>query len=1124
MHTLSTAVLMMLAFSAAPGPPTGRPLEQSLIEEDPRALAKAVRERGDAARGAAVFYLQYMTCVKCHSVEGGGVSRGALGPDLSALGKHVTDLYLIESVLKPSAVIKKGYETITVATTDGQTIVGLLDSETPDAIILRDPTRDGFKRKIARSSIEDRKNNGPSIMPAGLVNGLASRDQFLDLIRYLREIADGGQVRALALRPDPARALGLVLPDYESKIDHAAMIAELGPDNLARGEAIYRRVCANCHGTKDKLGSMPTSLRFATGRFKNGSDPLSLYRTLTTGFGQMPPQTWMVPSQKYDVIHYVRETFLKSENPTQYVAVDQPYLARLPKGTTRGPEPSKIEAWSAMDYGPALSATYEVGDDGTNFAFKGIATRLDPGPGGVSRGGKFSVFEHDTMRLAAAWTGPGFIDWKGINFDGEHGIHPRVVGQIEIANPDGPGWANPATGSFDDPRPPDRDGRRHGPLPRNWAHFRGQYRYGEALILSYTVGNTEILERPGLAAALPMPVFTRAFTLGPRDRDLILQVARGPKGARPILDATGRTAFLGLEQSRSAKSAAPVPVRGDRSTHVESKQQSKLTHDETGRPGAASPPDERGILAAIDPPVAGATWSSTPLGDLRLKIPAGSNAINFTLSVTRVPEDRAGMAISAALAPPVPVDLTALTRGGPALWPDVLKTPILPGRDEGPFAVDVFGLPDANPWLAQTRLTGFDFLDGGRSAAVCTWDGDVWLVNGLDARSGELAWRRIAAGLFQPLGLKVHGGAIHVSCRDQIVILRDKNGDGETDFYENFNSDHQVTEHFHEFAMDLQTDPDGNFYYTKAARHGKTAVVPQHGTLLRVNKAGATTEILATGFRAPNGVCVNGDGTFFLTDQEGFWIPKNRVNHVKIGGFYGNMWGYHNVADSSDDAMEPAVCWITNAFDRSPSQILRVTGLAWKPLEGMLLNLSYGNGKIFVVPYETVDGVDQGGMCALPIPGLPTGVMRGRFNPIDGQLYACGMFAWAGDQTAPGGFYRIRATGKPMFLPIGLHATRSGIKITFTDALDPRAVADASGYEVRTWSLRRSQNYGSAHHNERTLPVKAAVLEPDGRTLSLAIPGIEPTWCMEIRYQVAGAAGQPVTGVIDNTINRLPNR
>ncbi len=33
--------------------------------------------------------------------------------------------------------------------------------------------------------------------------------------------------------------------------------------------------------------------------------------------------------------------------------------------------------------------------------------------------------------------------------------------------------------------------------------------------------------------------------------------------------------------------------------------------------------------------------------------------------------------------------------------------------------------------------------------------------------------------------------------------------------------------------MGLQTDAEGNFYYAKAARHGLTAVVPQHGTLLR---------------------------------------------------------------------------------------------------------------------------------------------------------------------------------------------------------------------------------------------------------------------------------------------------
>ena len=43
-----------------------------------------------------------------------------------------------------------------------------------------------------------------------------------------------------------------------------------------------------------------------------------MYQTLTHGYGMMIAQRWMVPQQKYDVIHYVREHFLKSENPDQY--------------------------------------------------------------------------------------------------------------------------------------------------------------------------------------------------------------------------------------------------------------------------------------------------------------------------------------------------------------------------------------------------------------------------------------------------------------------------------------------------------------------------------------------------------------------------------------------------------------------------------------------------------------------------------------------------------------------------------------------------------------------------------------------------------------------------------------
>src|SRR5262249_6704482 len=147
---------------------------------------------------------------------------------------------------------------------------------------------------------------------------------------------------------------GFVVPEFESRLDHAGLINSWNDKSLKRGEALFERVCANCHGTMTRVGSLPTSPRFANHVFKNGSDPYSLYRTLTHGYGQMAPQTWMAPKQKYDVVHYLRETYLKPHNPSQYRKIDPTYLASLPKGNTLGPEPSTVDVWAAMDYGPTF--------------------------------------------------------------------------------------------------------------------------------------------------------------------------------------------------------------------------------------------------------------------------------------------------------------------------------------------------------------------------------------------------------------------------------------------------------------------------------------------------------------------------------------------------------------------------------------------------------------------------------------------------------------------------------------------------------------------------------------------------------------------------------------------------
>jgi len=464
--------------------------------------------------------------------------------------------------------------------------------------------------------------------------------------------------------------------------------------------------------------------------------------------------------------------------------------------------------------------------------------------------------------------------------------------------------------------------------------------------------------------------------------------------------------------------------------------------------------------------------------------------------------------------------LEPLTHGGPLRWPQKIETRMTLGAEDGPFAMDVLALPAANPWRSWMRPGGFDFFSDGVRAAVCTWSGDVWIVRGIGSET--LSWQRVATGLFQPLGLKIVDDVIYVTCRDQIARLHDLNGDGEIDFVECFNGDHQVTEHFHEFAMGLQTDAAGNFYYAKAARHALPAVVPQHGTLIRVSKDGSTSEIVCNGFRAPNGVGIGPKGELVTSDQEGHWIPANRINLLREGGFYGNNMGLLTGDRASYD---PPIVWLHPKVDRSPAEQLWVTSDAWGPLKGMMLSTSYGTGRIFLVPYEVVNGVPQGAATALPLQ-FPTGIMRARFHPTEGHLYAAGLFGWSSDCTLEGGFYRIRRTLKPLRMPIGVHVAEGAVEITFAEPLDRESAEDPEGWSARQWNYKWTKNYGSKNYKvsepdkqgEDPVDIPKASLRNE-RTVVLPIRGLKPVMTMEIAFALRGADGAPVKGKLWLTIN-----
>src|SRR5213075_1641880 len=127
-----------------------------------------------------------------------------------------------------------------------------------------------------------------------------------------------------------------------------------------------------------------------------------------------------------------------------------------------------------------------------------------------------------------------------------------------------------------------------------------------------------------------------------------------------------------------------------------------------------------------------------------------------------------------------PLDLEPLIHGGPPRCPQEVTTTSVPGPPNDSFIADTFPLPVDNPWQSWMRPGGFDFTPDGKGAVVATWNGDVWRVDGLMAAApAPLRWRRIASGLFQPLGVKFRGDELFITCRDQLVRLRDLNADDE---------------------------------------------------------------------------------------------------------------------------------------------------------------------------------------------------------------------------------------------------------------------------------------------------------------------------------------------------------
>ncbi len=156
-------------------------MSAALLRENRAALAADVGRLGDPVRGEQIFRRPAAACAACHAIGSAGPT---LGPNLAALGSATDTNYVIDSILEPNKAIAEHYETTMITTRDGTVRVGVIAAKGEREIVLRDPVDRGRETRIPVESVRETKTMD-SLMPAGLADQLQSRQEFLDLTRFI---------------------------------------------------------------------------------------------------------------------------------------------------------------------------------------------------------------------------------------------------------------------------------------------------------------------------------------------------------------------------------------------------------------------------------------------------------------------------------------------------------------------------------------------------------------------------------------------------------------------------------------------------------------------------------------------------------------------------------------------------------------------------------------------------------------------------------------------------------------------------------------------------------------------------------------------------------------------------
>ncbi len=664
----------------------------------------------------------------------------------------------------------------------------------------------------------------------------------------------------------------------------------------------------------------------------------------------------------------------------------------------------------------------------------------------------WACFDIDLLRMAAVWRGEGVsaISMSQVSYHtagtktpvGQEDL-PVVVGEAWMANGIYPGWQAGENFSLIDPREPCPDKREVG---------RGPLPTNAGRFIAVRQGKSGVcLEYEVAGTMITEWVETRIIKGQP--------VAQ----RRFHLDRAAQELWLLLGRRPSEKGLTPLQIA--------------LNTTE----GSAQGP---GLVAYLQ----------HPSGLDVVRIRPSEHPIEFEVAI----------GFGGSMKPWKPAS-TARDAPPPARWAKTLTTRGALSSASDAYVVDNIPLPLDNPWKRNIRFADLGFFRDGRAAAV-TFDGDVWMISGLDGDLNEVKWRRFTSGLHEPLGLCIREENVFVFDRNGIWRLRDTDGNGEADVHELFSNAFAQTAETREFADGMRLAPDGSFVLAKGGIQGST-LGKHNGSVLRVAPDGRSSTVLGWGLRGPFIGVHPKTGLVTASDQQGNYVPTTPLQIIGNHQYYGFLSSLLPKEKYPAPIAEP-LTWIPYPVNASGAGQVWLTDARMGPLNDGLIHLGYNRPEIFLVLLNQRAPRLQAAVLSVTR-DLEFAPLNGAVNPKDGQLYVTGFQIFGTTAKQVSGLARVRYAGKPSTLPREVVPMDSGILLRFDVPLDAGQATNLANFSAERWNYARTFNYGSPHFKldgskgQESMAPSSAYLSRDRKSVFIGIPDMKPVMQMRVGWALA---------------------